>query len=117
MATVTGTGKWISKRVHKQTWAAMANSDVGTALSAAQLADKSVQISGTFGAGGTIIIEGSNNGGVSYSTLRDPQGTALSFTAADLKQILENADLLRPRVTAGDGTTALTVAVTSESSP
>lgn len=116
MATVTGTGAWISKKVHKQTWSALANGDDGTALSAATLSDKSVQVTGTFGVGGTIIIEGSNDGGTTWATLNDSRGEttgALSFTGADLRTILENVERIRPRVTAGDGTTSLNVYVVS----
>jgi len=69
---------------------------------------RSVQITGTFGAGGTCVIEGSNDG-TNYATLADPQGNALSFTAAGIEAILENTKYIRPRVTAGDGTTSLTV--------
>lgn len=72
--------------------------------------DCSVQISGTFGAGGTLVIEGSNETTpTTWNTLNDPSGSPLSFTAAGLKQILELTRWVRPRVTAGDGTTSLTV--------
>jgi hypothetical protein len=67
-----------------------------------------VQVQGTFGASGSVSVEGSNDG-VNYHTLRDPQGVSLTFTAAGLKAVLELTRFIRPRVTAGDGTTALTV--------
>jgi hypothetical protein len=71
-------------------------------------ADRSVQVTGTFGAGGTVVLEGSNDG-TNYRTLTDPQGNALSFTSAGLEAIQEITRYVRPRVTAGDGTTSLTV--------
>lgn len=116
MATIDGTGVWIARRVHKNTWTPLANGDAGSALTAASLADKTVQILGTFGAGGTVIIEGSNDGGTTWATLNDSrgEGNALSFTAANVCTILENTERIRPRVTAGDGTTALTVIITSK---
>ncbi len=102
------------------TWGPMANGDVGVPYSSPHMADKSVQVSGTFGAGGNLRIEGSNQQGFdssgnaltpTYATLNDPQGTALNFTAAGIKAILENTNLVRPNVTAGDGTTSLTVSL------
>ena len=77
-------------------------------------ADISVQVAGTFGAGGTLLIEGSNQGPAAtdisaYATLNDPQGNALSITAAKIEQVLEMPRWIRPRVSAGDGTTSLTV--------
>jgi len=47
--------------------------------------------------------------------LTDPQGTALSFTAGGLSTILQNPKYVRPNVTAGDGTTSLTVAIGASS--
>lgn len=43
------------------TWPALANGDDGTPISFSQYTDKSVQVSGTFGVGGTLRFEGSNN--------------------------------------------------------
>lgn len=117
MATTQGTGAWYRKGVHKQTWLAIPNGNDGSTLSAAGLSDKSVQVTGTFGAGGTLIIEGSNDGGTTWATLNDTRGEttgALSFTGADLRTILENVELIRPRVTAGDGTTSLNVYILSK---
>lgn len=62
-------------------------------------ADKSIQVGttgDTFNAG-TIIVEGSNDGGTSWYQLDNPQGTGLSFTSAGLKQILEITGLIRAR--------------------
>ena len=88
--------------------------DDGEPLSLPHYADRSVQVKGTFGTGGTVIIEGSNDrksDSPTYSQLHDPQGNALSFTAAGIEQILEGCYLIRPRVTAGDGDTDLTVTI------
>jgi len=76
-----------------------------------------VQVTGTFGAGGNIVIEGSNDK-VNWVTLRETGGTGgpgssvLSLNAPDLAGILEDPLYIRPRVTAGDGTTSINVILT-----
>lgn len=72
--------------------------------------DRSVQVSGTFGAGGTVVIEGSNDG-VNWSTLTDQLGNALSITSADIAPIMEVTRYIRPRVSAGDGSTNIAVTI------
>lgn len=93
----------------------LANGDVGAPVSKPEYADRSVQVFGTFGTGGTLILQGSNEGDDSqsapttYATLTDQGGTNLSFTGAGLKQVLQNTNWVRPNCSAGDGTTSLTV--------
>ena len=87
-------------------WNPMANGDDGQIAEHTGSGDRTVQIQGTFGAGGTVVIEGSIDRSNWY-TLRDPQGANLSFTSAGLKAVLENVPFIRPRVTAGDGTTQI----------
>lgn len=89
-------------------WSGLTNatSDTGEPVALPNRADRSVQVTGTFGAGGTIVIEGTLDG-TNYVTLTDPQGNALSKTAAFLEAISEAVKFVRPRVTAGDGTTSL----------
>lgn len=90
-------------------WAALANGDDGTPYPNVSHADRNVSVKGTFGAGGTVVIEGSNDGGTTYNTLKDQAGAAISLTAQGEVQIRDLPGLIRPRVTAGDGTTALQV--------
>lgn len=91
-------------------WLAIPNSQAGDPLKiAGSFADRTVQVTGTFGAGGSINIEGSNDDGTTYAILTDTLGNALTFTSAGMKQITELPAWIRPRVTAGDGTTALNV--------
>lgn len=92
---------------HVVAWTPLANGDDGAAIQIPGWADRSIQITGTFGVGGTVVFEGSNDG-VNYTSLRDPQGSLLSFTAAGLKAVLELTRYVRARVTAGDGTTSIT---------
>src|SRR3990167_3495906 len=66
-------------------------------------ADRSVQVLGTFGAGGNLRVEGSNDDGTTYAALSDPQGNALNVTAAKVEAISEVTLLTRPFVSAGDG--------------
>lgn len=89
-------------------WAAMANGDDGEQVELANFADRSVQIIGTFGVGGSVRIEGSNDG-TNWAPLTDPQGNNLDITTAKIEAITEVVRYIRPRVTAGDGSTSLTV--------
>jgi len=93
-------------------WGPMANGDVGLPIKMPGKSDRSVQVFGTFGAAGNLRIEGTNElaaAPANYATLTDPQGNSLDFTAAKIEQIEEITHQIRPRVTAGDGTTSLTV--------
>ena len=93
-------------------WPAMANGDTGTPYIMPHAPERSVQIKGTFGAAGNCRIEGSNDKtSPTWAALNDPFGTALNVTAAKLVQILENSYQIRPYITAGDGTTAITVTI------
>lgn len=89
-------------------WPTLANGDDGTPVEKPDYTDRSAQVVGTFGAAGTVVIEGSNDG-TNYATLNDAQGNPISLTAAAIKQIVELTRYVRPRVTGGDGTTSLTV--------
>jgi len=89
------------------TWETLANADDGSPFQGPSRKRISVQIGGVFGAGGNVIIEGSNDG-VTYSTLDDLDGNALAtITASGLYQVRDMAEYVRPRVSAGDGTTAI----------
>jgi len=80
----------------------------GTRVQLNRYPDKTIQVDGTFGAGGNVTIQGSNDG-TTWATLSDPQGTALVISGAGIKAISENPLYIRPLVAAGDGTTALNV--------
>lgn len=97
--------------VIKVTWADMANGDDGSPFEWIQYADRSVHFSGTFGAGGTVKWQGSNISvaDATFIDLTDPQGNAISKTAASIEQVTEVTQWARPKVSAGDGTTAITV--------
>jgi len=90
------------------TWSGLLNGDDGQPFEAHDFADCSVQFGGTFGAGGTVVWEGSNDGSA-YFTLTDVQGSGISKTAAAIEQVAEACRWMRPRVTAGDGSTSMVV--------
>jgi len=94
------------------TWANLTDGgpDSGQPVQRPALVDRTVQVTGTFGSGGTVVFEGYNDG-VNYYTLTNPLGTAISVTAAGISQVMEATAWMRPRITAGDGTTSLTVTV------
>ena len=112
VATTSGAMVYVAAGVAKTTWAAIPNGNQGSPMSAPDYADKSVQVSGTFGAAGSVSIEGSNDGST-WHVLNDSrgEGNAITLTAADTRTIMENPLFIRPNVTAGDGTTALTVSI------
>lgn len=87
-----------------------ATADDGAPLGFPAWGERTVQVFGTFGAGGNLVIEGSNNG-VNWATLANRSGGTLSFNNAGLSRIQDYPLFIRPRVTAGDGTTNLSVAV------
>lgn len=89
-------------------WLALANGAAGEPITDSAYGDRTVQVTGTFGSGGTVVIQGSNDG-QNWKTLVDPQGNALSFTSTGLELILECPRYTRPNVTAGDGTTSINV--------
>lgn len=115
MATRTPTVAHVGNDTVRFTWTGMLNGDDGAPIGPnhADYADRNVSVFGTFGTGGTVLVEGSNNGGTNYHTLNDQSDQALSVTAAKNEQITQVPELTRPRVSAGDGSTDLTVVVTA----
>jgi hypothetical protein len=90
------------------------NTDDSLSIQDANSGDVTVQVTGTFGVGGTVIVEGSLDPGqtpTNWFQLKDPSSTLISYTAAGLKAVLENVQHIRVRVTAGDGTTSLAAVV------
>ena len=84
-------------------WTGLTNGDTGEAVRVSHWQDRSIQAIGTFDTS-TLTIQGSNDGGTTWATLRDPSSTALTFAAAGLKQVLEIVDLIRPSSSGGAGT-------------
>ena len=102
MSTVNPTISQLSpydESVLKFVWTITGTND-GAPMPFAQWSDRSVQFAGTWG-GGTIVWEGSNDGGTTWFTLSDPQTTAISKTADALEQVIEVTELARPRASVG----------------
>jgi hypothetical protein len=88
------------------TWV-LAVGDDGAPVAGPGWADRSFQVTGTFG-GASVTIEGSNDGST-YLTLNDPFGSPLNFPSPALRAVTEVSWVIRPRAVGGDGTTALAV--------
>jgi len=118
MATRAFTATRIGPGMNRIVWTGLLNGDDGAPYSDFYTTEKGVQVEGTFGAGGTVVIEGSlEEPPTNYRTLNDPQGNALSFTSARIEKVQEPNGVIRPRATAGDGTTNLTVTMVTRKTP
>ena len=108
MSTVQGTVTEVSGdgKVKLVSWA-LAQGDEGAAAQWTEYADRCFQVAGTFG-GASVTIQGSNDG-INWASLSDPQGNALTFVTGRIEQALELPVFVRPVVSNGDGTTALSV--------
>lgn len=108
MAIRTPVVEILGENTVRATWSGLLNGDTGAPVDWPLYADRSVQVVGTFGAGGSVSIEGSNDDS-NYVALSDARGSALAITAARLEQVEDCSKSIRPNVTAGDGTTSLKV--------
>lgn len=91
-------------------WAGLLNGDTMAPVQLPNLVDRSIQVAGTFGVGGNVRINGTNfDTFINAVPLNDAQGNILDVTAAKIEQILEMTLWIGGIVTAGDGTTSLTV--------
>lgn len=106
-------------------WTGLLKTDTGAPVSAPQHSDRSVQVYGTFGAGGEITIEGANDALQSvnnpspatpvYATLHEANTYTVLEIADDDKiwEIEENPTQIRPNCTDGEvAVTDLTVVIT-----
>ncbi len=88
-------------------WVGLTESDTAEHVGVPQRADKTVQVSGNFGSGGDVQVQGSIDPAAAvWGQLSDPQGNAISFLAAnsgDAETILQNVFFIRPTVAAGTG--------------
>ena len=98
--------------VYVAEWGNLATIETGVAASIPmECASRSVQVSGVFGAAGSVAIQGSNDGVVWAPLSNSFVATALAITAAGIHDILQSTRFIRPVVTGGDGTTALKVTI------
>ena len=80
-------------------WTPVTEADTCSPVELVGLPDRSVQIAGTFGSA-TIVLQGSNDG-TNYATLTDPQGNAISKTAAAIEMVAEVARYTKPSTSGG----------------
>ena len=97
-------------------WTGLLNGDTGAWYTySGKYPDKCFQVFGTFGAGGTVVLQGTCEEIATPAnplTLSDVWGVAISKTAAAIVPVAQSPAQIRPSVTAGDGTTNLTVYLT-----
>lgn len=95
--------------VRVRRWASMANGDVGESIVLTRFNDRTVQIGGTFGVGGTVTFKGSNDG-TQWDDMRDVFNVTISATNNKIITLTEVPVYIRPEVT-GDGSTSINVTV------
>lgn len=93
---------------HLLTWKRLRVGDVGTACHLLGTADRCAQVTGSFGVGGAVVLEGSLDG-VVYAPLTEPGGLRWHVQAPRLASITEATVWMRPRVVSGDPQTEVTV--------
>jgi hypothetical protein len=98
--------KAFGAKSHTVSWT-LAAGETGDAVEFPGSITKSVQFTGTFG-GATVVLEGANVSGT-YATLTDGDGNSISKSSAALETVYENTRYVRPKVTGGDGTTAIVI--------
>lgn len=88
------------------TWILTQADTVGEPITAHELGDRCLQMTGTFGTG-TFTLEGANV--ATYTVLTDPQGNGVSKTAAAIEQIMEVPRFMRPNSSGSTGGESVTV--------
>jgi hypothetical protein len=91
-------------------WESLLTGETGDMASLSKWPVKSIQISGTAGAGGSINVQGSNDG-TNWASLQDALGNGLATAAPGIYSIEQNTKFIRPAVVSGDGTTDLKVVI------
>lgn len=72
--------------------------------------DRTLQVHGTFGSGGTLGLFGSNDG-VNWAIASDNTGTNLSITTVKVRNIFDGPLWYKPMLTGGDATTNLSALI------
>lgn len=90
------------------TWSSLNSGDNGLAYEMAEARNVSFQAKGTFTGGGTVKLEGSNDG-ITFFTLKAMNASSdVSMTAAGFSSVIDRPRYYRPNVTAGGVSTDLT---------
>lgn len=107
MATIEFTKQNPDRRVDIVTWANLGQGDDGQPYVAYNRPDKTIQILGSFDST-TVLFEGSNDGS-NWETLTDADGSACSFTGADLVFVREAPFYVRPIIDSDGGSGDITI--------
>lgn len=113
MATVIGTYSAQEGGMLVATWTPLTETNAdGRPAMIARSREMSFQVTGNFGAGGSVTLQGSNDG-VNFFALKDRSNTVIAMTAAGIAAVVGQYLQVRPFVTAGTGVsvTATVVAV------
>jgi hypothetical protein len=90
-------------------WVGLTLGDDGAPFAGVHFPDRSVQAAGTFGAGGSVKLEGRLSADLGFVALTDPQGNDIDLASAKIEAVTELVQFIRPRITGGDGTTLINV--------
>lgn len=99
-------------RVQVILWEGLGAGSLGQPVHVAFFADKTVQVTGIFGSGEEVVIEGTvcpELAGASWEPLSDRSGAPLVFSLPRLCGVGAEVSFLRPRVKGGSGDTRLSV--------
>jgi len=106
--------------LHIYQWGPMKFGDTCVPVARGDIVDRSIQASGTFGAGTVCNIQGSNDATStttgSYFNLHDPFSNIISMTAAGLAQVTEVTAWMKPAISSGDGNESITFTIVSRRS-
>ena len=99
-AVVAALKEFNERNCHVVTWEALtAANAVGAVIEMGASADRTVQFSGVWNSA-TAVLQGSNDN-VTWFTLTDPQGNAISATADKIEMISEATRYIRPSTSGG----------------
>ena len=88
--------------VLRVTWPAVTEADTCTPVSFPAWCERTAQVFGTFGAGGAVTMQGSNDG-TNFATMNNRQGAGIVVTAAGLATSQDLPVWVRPLISAGTG--------------
>lgn len=90
-------------------WAGLLNGDSGTPAGVqGKAVEYTLIVTGTFGVGGSVALQGSNDGSTFFA-MEDVTGSTIAATTNKMWRISHMPRQIKPVVTAGDGTTVLGV--------
>jgi len=92
------------------TWSSLLTTETGNKADLSRWPTKSIQVSGNAGTGGSINVQGSNDG-TTWATLDESPGDGLGTMAIGIKDILQNTRYVRPVVVSGDEATNFKVQI------